>query len=587
MLGKRRIIERKWLVIILLASLVEPVHHFLLISYPLPGKAFMAYDSDDAVVSGVMRSMEFGFDNPWSKGEGVFFNGALTSPYVYIPFGYLRLIAGIDAVIMNIIAKFVFFFVLLAVLFKTMEALMPRRHELAFAFFLLPLGLMPLGYMIGSLTGIERFAEGFSFELSILGNFSRLYYFIPLITALLSVFFFSKGRKLRSALCLGATFLFYPFFGFAFAGLLFLYSISGKHGKITEKFRQAMSDLWKLYAFAIVFLAPWVYARLAHPEYFLLYSQNSLWWRAHLVGIIGSYFFLLLIVLLANTRQAKKYWKFLAAACVLSGVIMVSELKALGVPPFGSVQLPTAAVDLTELLLLALFAVAFIVLDSHMDRRHKFIVLFALAFIPLSILNPKYAFWMQYRMAYILHIPLAMLAALYFDSFLEKMKSIGLGKMAVIALIGIVASASFLAYNYRFQMADRRGGQVYFDQSDKDAMLFLNSQPKGTVLASDETNYFLPPWSGQYVLYHPAESQYIGGGPDREQKKIDVAAFYAGRMDEEDFREMLLRYEIDYVFYGSKEHQLGDDDLESVDFVEKIYDSETDVYKVNLSAQGA
>lgn len=584
---KMRFIEKKWLLIILLFSLIEPAQYFLLINYPPPGKTFMAYDSDEATVSGVMRSVEMGFDNPWSPGEKVFFNGALTSPYPYILLGYLRLLLGIDPLLMNIIAKFVLFFVFLVVLFKAMEALMPRRHQLAFLFFLLPLGLMPIGYLLGYATGVERLVEGFSFEFAVLNNISRVYYFVPLITAFLSLIFFSKGRKAETALALGATFFFYPFFGFAFAGLLFLYSISGKHGGIHEKFRLSINEMWKIYAVALVFLVPWIYAWVAHPDYFLLYSKNSLWWRAHLLGIVGSYFFLLAMIFFANLSLAKKYWKFLVLAGALSGIIMLSELKTLSVPPFTSFNIPDVAIDLTEILLLALFAVGWVVLDSNLDRRYKFIILFALAFFPLSILNPKYVFWMQYRMGYILHIPLAMLAALYFDRFITAMKNFRLNKTAVIVVLGIFALSSFIAYNYRFQMADRWIGQVYFDQSDKEAMLFLDSQPIGVVLASDETNYFLPIWSGQYALYHPAESQYIGGGPDREQKKIDVAAFYEGRMNENEFRDMLLRYEIDYVFYGSKEQQLGDVDLESVDFVEKIYDSETGVYKVDLSVQSA
>ena len=79
-----KFIEKKWLAIILIASLIEPVHYFLLINYPLPGKTFMAYDADEATVAGVMRSVELDFDNPWSKGEKVLFNGALGSPYPYL-----------------------------------------------------------------------------------------------------------------------------------------------------------------------------------------------------------------------------------------------------------------------------------------------------------------------------------------------------------------------------------------------------------------------------------------------------------------------------------------------------------------------
>ncbi len=578
-----KFIEKKWLAIILLASLIEPLHYFLLIHYPLPGQTFMAYDSDEGLVSGLMRSVELNFDNPWSPGEKVFFNGALGSPYPYLMLGYVRMFLGIDALLMNIIAKFVLFFVFLVVLFKAMEALMPRRHELGFLFFLLPIGLMPVGYMLGYATGVERLMEGFSFEFSILNNISRVYYFVPLITALLSMLFFSKGKKMHSTLFLGLTFFFYPFFGFAFAGLMFLYSISGKHGKIQDKFKQSINELWKIYAVAAIFLAPWIYARFAHPEYFTLYSQNSLWWRAHLVGIVGSYFILLAIILFANMQQARRYWKFLLIAGVLAITIMIFELKALGVSPFTSMMLPNAIFDVSELLFIALFAVGWLVLESGTDRRHKFIILAVLSLFPLSILNPKYVFWMQYRMGYLLHIPLAMLAALYFDSFVAKMKSFGVKKITVIVIIGFFAFTSFAAYNYRYQMADRWvSGQVYLDENDKDAMLFLNTQQKGIVLASDNTNFFLPTWSGQYALYHPAESQYLGGGPNRAQKKADVADFYATQMSEEEFRDMLQNYGINYVFYGSKEKQLGSIDLDSFEFLEKIYDKGTSIYKVRL-----
>ncbi|MBI2578454.1 MAG: hypothetical protein HYW26_01955 [Candidatus Aenigmarchaeota archaeon] len=574
---KTRFIDKKWLVVILVAALIEPLHYFLLINYPPPGKTFMAYDSDEALVMGIMRSPEYGFDNPWSPGEKVFFNGALASPYAYIPLGYLRMLLGIDALLMNIIAKFVLFIIFLAVLFKTMEALMPRNHELAFVFFLLPLGLMTFGYAVYIFTGIERFAEGFSFEFSILSNISRVYYYLPLITGLVSLLLFSKGRKTEAALALGATFFFYPFFGFAFAGLLLLYSISGKNGSISEKAKKSFDEAWKPCLIASAFLVPWLYARFSHPEYFTLYSQNSLWWRAHLVGIAGSYFFLLLIIFLANTELLKKHWKIAGIAGVLSTILMVSELKSLSVPPFNSINLPTLAVDVTEIMLLSLFAVAWFVLESNMDRRHKFTLLFALAFFPLSIFNPKYAFWQQYRMGYILHIPLAMLAALYFDSFAAKAKSYNISRNAIFIFLGILAVTSFLAYNYRFQMADRIIGQTYFDKADKDAMIFLEKQPKGIVMASDDTNYFLPVWSGHYALYHPAESQYQGGGPGRAEKKEVIAEIYSGKATSQGAAEFISKNNVGFVFRRSGENI----NFDSYPYLEKIYDNGARIYRVN------
>ena len=575
-------IEKKWLVIILLVSLIEPLHYFLLLNYPLSGKTFMAYDSDEALNSGMMRSIELGFDNPWSPGEKVFFNGAIGSPYPYLALGYLRWALGIDALLMNIIAKAVLFFVFLLVLFKTMEAIMPRRHGTAFLFFVVPLGLMPLGYSISAITGIEKFAEGFSFEFSVLNNFSRIYYFAPLISAFLSLFFFSKSKRVKSAICLGATFILYPFFGFAFSGLLFLYSVSGKNGKMQEKFRQTVNEVWKTYAIALIFLLPWIYIRFGFPNYFDLYSQNSYIWRAHIVSIVGSYFFILAIIFIANINFVRRYWKFFVPGTLIAIAVIIAELKDLMVPPFSTLAIPSFTTDFTELLILFVFGAGLFILDSNLDRRHKFILLFAAAFLPLSIFNPKYAFWMQYRMGYILHIPLAMLAALYFDRFMDRVHQRGLAKKLVLAFLIVMAFTSFLAYNYRFQMSQRWQDHVYLYQSDKDAMLFLDKQPKGIVLAADKTMYFMPTWSGQYVLYHPAESQYLGGGPDRLEKKSDTALFYSADITSDRAREILQDYNGKYVFYGSEEKGLGNRDLQSYTFLKKIYDSGTQVYAVEL-----
>jgi len=129
-------------------------------------------------------------------------------------------------------------------------------------------------------------------------------------------------------------------------------------------------------------------------------------------------------------------------------------------------------------------------------------------------------------------------------------------------------------------MADRIIGQGYFDESDKDAMAFLNNHPKGTIIASDETNYFLPLWSGHYALYHPAESQYLGGGSDREEKKKDTALFFSKQVTQQEAQEILEKYDIEYVFYGSKETELGNTNIGSYPFLEEIYNSEAKVYKV-------
>ena len=54
---KAKFIERKWLLVILLVSLIEPFHYFLLLNFPLQGRTFMGYDSDEGIriIEEVMR----------------------------------------------------------------------------------------------------------------------------------------------------------------------------------------------------------------------------------------------------------------------------------------------------------------------------------------------------------------------------------------------------------------------------------------------------------------------------------------------------------------------------------------------------
>lgn len=477
-------IPRRWLVVILFFTLLEPFHYFLLVAFPLQGRHFMAYDADEGLVLGLMRTADKGFENPWStNGEKIFNNPALTSPYPYIMLGFIRDAFMVDPFVLNVVAKAVLTFVLLVVAFLLINELLRGRKKshLAFVFFLMPFGIQPVMTFVSVFSGIDFLGAGFSHEFLFLNSFSRVYYYLPFISALASFLMFLRQRKLFSSLLLGVALLLHPGFGLAAFIMTGLHAFCSNY---RNSFREALFTSYKdvrILGFAVVFLIPWFISYISSQGLFALYKQNNLIWRAHLFSIVGSYFILLSIIFIAKRQELLKRKKFLAGGLVFSLLFIAAELSSLGVPFFSSLRLPFASV--VEVLLLAFFLVAaYFVIKSRLDPLEKFLASLVLVLVPVSIVNPAWVLWAPYRFPFFMRIPLAILAALYFPFFLSKMQLFGLKKKIVVALIIVLSLSSFMVYNYRFQESPRREPHTYYASSQYAAMKFLDGLPQGIVL---------------------------------------------------------------------------------------------------------
>ncbi len=580
-----KFIPKKYLLLILVFTLLEPLHYYFLINFPLEGRSFIAYDVDESNVITLMRSVEINFNNPWStSGEKIYDNPAIGSVYSYLPFGLVRWFFSIDPMLMNIVSKALLSFITLVLIYKVLEAYLidKKKANLAFVLFLIPMGLEFVMFPVSLFSGVEFLGAGFSFEFPFLNSLSRIYYYMPLITGFLSLLAYNKNKKIITSIFLGLTFLFYPTFGLVFALVPLFYEVAKNYKTtIPNCLYTSIKSLLLIYIIAGIFLLPWILNAIQNPDLYKLYKQNSEIFKSHLFSIIGSYFFYFVIIFIAFYDKIIRYKKTLIVGFVLACIISLGELQKLHVPYIENVNIPKIILSISEISMIAfLFSLIVFLVKSKINPLEKFLSIWVITLTAMSIVNPTWVLWMPYRVGYLIKLPLVALGAIFFSKFMYKMESIKVKKIYVIILIGIISISSICIYNYRFQEGLRRTGFNYYSTDDYLAMKFMNGIERGVVLSSPTINYFLPYISLQNVLYHPADSQYFGGGNNIEEKKKDTLLFFSGSISSYKSKEIFNKYNISYVFYGEKEKLLSNNTL-NFSYLTQIYSNNTtQIYSV-------
>lgn len=94
---------------------------------------------------------------------------------------------------------------------------------------------------------------------------------------------------------------------------------------------------------------------------------------------------------------------------------------------------------------------------------------------------------------------------------------------------------------------------IYVSRAEDQAMRWLAEQPgECLVLASPQMGMFLPGHSGCRVMYgHPFETV------NAAQEEMRVTSFYAGEMQSAAAAQYLQENQVDYIYYGSREANLG------------------------------
>ena len=109
---------------------------------------------------------------------------------------------------------------------------------------------------------------------------------------------------------------------------------------------------------------------------------------------------------------------------------------------------------------------------------------------------------------------------------------------------------------------------IYRDRDEIATLDWLSRRVRAddVILASHESGNYIPARVGARVFVgHGAESF------EASKKRACVARFFGGAADDEWRRELLNRYDVDYLFWGPLERELGDFDPDAAPYLERQY----------------
>jgi hypothetical protein len=211
---------------------------------------------------------------------------------------------------------------------------------------------------------------------------------------------------------------------------------------------------------------------------------------------------------------------------------------------------------------------------------------FLLTWVGVNALLLYAPFSLQRRLVTGLHIPLCILAAV--GLFRYVLPGRALLRNVVVALTTLTNILLLVASTGG---AARHEHPLYIYRDEKEALDWLreNTAPHEVVLAwpgEDSSGPFpfpgtgllIPAWAGNRVLYgHPFETI------EAEEKRAQALTFFAGETVASVRREILERYDVDYVFCGPQERVWGAD-LESLPFLTIVYHN--DLVTIYLKGDG-
>ncbi|MEJ2747316.1 MAG: hypothetical protein P8183_05315 [Anaerolineae bacterium] len=158
----------------------------------------------------------------------------------------------------------------------------------------------------------------------------------------------------------------------------------------------------------------------------------------------------------------------------------------------------------------------------------------------------------------------------------------GLRRLTVILLVLLVSSLNLYIYTgTAVTLGVIQNYPLFRPQSELAVMDWLqsNTGPNEVVLSSY--------WSGSYIPYRAHRVVVVGhlfetiGFAD---KWAEAKQFFAGDTDDAWRRQLLRDYDVDYVFYGRSERELGDLNPAERPYLQLAYeDGETAVYRVRIN----
>jgi hypothetical protein len=415
-----------------------------------------------------------------------------------------------------------------------------------------------------------RLPFGFAYEYNYIGSFSKLYFTIPLSTGMLSLMFLDKAKKAHSALLLGVTALIYPMFGIAFfVAHVIYFLVHYQPAGIRPALAKAAKSSLPSFSGIVIFASPWVAAFVLNRPAFAAYTAISKLTPAFALSLFASLFVAVALTLfVALKKGVSKKWAVAFAA--VSALFAASQAAALW---FGSPAVLSAVYPFASSVFLIALAAAFIaVIKSSLPARTKFFLSWVLAIAAMSTADPAAVPWAPERLAHTLKLPIAAVASLSVCHAWPRIR-----KAHVIGVLLLVSLPSLVAYNAMIQEDMRTSPGTFFSEADYGALVELSRLPDGKVLASKEVSAYVPYLAGKPALIAPLE----GVALDNSLKERGFSAFLSSETSESEKLAFLKAYDVSYVFFGEREmKESGLQDLDSLGFLEKVYDEGSKIYRI-------
>jgi hypothetical protein len=191
--------------------------------------------------------------------------------------------------------------------------------------------------------------------------------------------------------------------------------------------------------------------------------------------------------------------------------------------------------------------------------------------VPLLLYIP---FNLQRRMIAAVQVPLALLAAAGLTAWFHSKR------LALIVYIAVASLSNLLLVTGSLGPIHQQTIPIYQPRAKVSALEWLGTraEPNERVLASFAVGNVVPVWTDLRT--------FVGHGPETlhsDQKRDDVRRFFQPQTDEA-WRQALLRdFDINYVFYGPDERDLGNWHPDKARYLIAIYNDQAyTIYKVVL-----
>jgi len=585
--------EKKFIILIILMSLLNPLQYVILAVYHPQDTIFNGMGTDDGIILTLIKIHDFGFNNPWilsSDGikENIFNNPTLGPVFTMLPLSFFYLLTGIEPLAVLVIFKFFSSVFFLVVSYYMIEALVrdKRKSRIAFFIYIITAGLGSIIVLFQIMMNPSKIFTIFSLFGFGVGTYRVIdfYYSFPLALGLLAVLLFMKNKYYLSGLSLGLAVFFYPWYGFAAFLIIFVYSL------IYQKVARIMKTLLPTVPFGLVWfmiyvnsaeffrnyidivkmtsgiVLPSIVIGLGLPVIFLIYELRKLFDRK-----IYIFLWLSAISLLSLSQISQSYWANVSG--IFKSMIPIMEF------------VNTYSI-LFELPFFILFVkLVYDVSRLNIKKDYLFVLCWFLLALFLLLAPMKYVPWIPIKISSFMNIPIAIIATYGIIHFASRYKLLSARNIIIlITILSLPSLVLFYIYEQNTARYDASAGEIqnfFFSKSDYEALRFMKNEPMGVVISSGEIGSYLPYYSNKKSLLTTANR--TDAVFNISEKEHDFKILYSDSGDAEKIN-IIRKYNISYIFYGTFENRIASFHPENVTYFKEIYrNNGTSIYRVLVS----